>query len=176
MFGNNIKVHFAGCEQLGQYECAVDAGVRYSLFSVLSFISKKFGISAYSCVGVSKAEDRVRILKELNSEMRHVIMDSGLFTLMFGAHSENRDKKFVAHLDVSNAIINALQKQDLCLIKVWVCCKMSESSVFLGWQTLEMSCCPHLQQEHNAQQAAGFVRAGDVVTEQSLRHGHHDER
>ena len=42
MFGNNIKVHFAGCEQLGQYECAADAGVRYSLFSVLSFIAKKF--------------------------------------------------------------------------------------------------------------------------------------
>ncbi len=62
-----------------------------------------------------------------------------------------RDEKFVTHFDVSNAIVNALRKHDLCLIKVLVCCGMSESSVFLGWETLEMSCCPHLEQEHNAQ-------------------------
>ena len=78
--GNNIKVHFAGSDR-GHGESVIDslrlAGVNYRLFSVFGYINgkqvgedftDKTGAAARSC-----------------EEFKHVILDSGLFTLMFGA-------------------------------------------------------------------------------------------
>lgn len=95
MLGNNLKVHFAGSEQLGLFEAALTAGVRYQLFTVFSFISEKFGIKGFPCVGVKDKELLLRLLKENIANQEHTIMDSGLFTLMFGAHAGKRDKAFI---------------------------------------------------------------------------------
>lgn len=81
MFGSNIKVHFAGSDNSIPHLVSANlAGVNYSLFTCYPFIKGK------------KVEDDFtygpedlfvpRIIQPLR---KHIIMDSGLFTLMFGA-------------------------------------------------------------------------------------------
>lgn len=78
--GDNIKVHFAGPDNdMTAYAGLMTAGVKYNLYSCYPFI-------------VSKKEDddfemgeRIKPLKQNQSYMNHIIQDSGLFTLMFGA-------------------------------------------------------------------------------------------
>jgi hypothetical protein len=88
----NLKVHFAGAEQIVFALCIGSAGVRYMLFSVFPFISEQFGLKGYSTT--SKKLMPV-VSQELEKICKNVIMDSGLFTLMFGAHAGKRDRKFM---------------------------------------------------------------------------------
>jgi len=87
---NNLKVHFAGCEQMEHICMARDAGVQYFLFSCFPFIARQFGINGFPIVVRDSFPP-----KEVQAAGKHVIMDSGLFTLMFGAHAAPRDAKFV---------------------------------------------------------------------------------
>lgn len=77
----NEKVHFAGAEN---YEFAYvlhDAGVNYFLFTILPFIMGQFDIKW----GRITCCPTIYSYNELPKIGKHVIMDSGLFTLMFGA-------------------------------------------------------------------------------------------
>lgn len=77
--GDNIKVHFAGSDGEEIFHAALKcADIKYRLYSCFSFIDKK------------EPQDDFRlpdnhIIKVQDREMKHVIQDSGLFTLMFGA-------------------------------------------------------------------------------------------
>jgi len=85
-----VKVHFAGM-QLRQWAaplCEV-AGVKYALWTVFPYIAAKHGVKA------SRGKTGDGVPAYLESKCRHVIMDSGLFTLMFGAHAGKRDAKFM---------------------------------------------------------------------------------
>lgn len=95
MFGNNIKVHFAGCEQVALCECCLEAGAKYELFTVFPFICGKFGIKPLNDYFVKNPDNRIEVLKKQTSDFNHTIMDSGLFTLMFGAKAGKRDAKFI---------------------------------------------------------------------------------
>lgn len=86
----NLKVHFAGAEQLAIIASTYIGGVKYVLFSVFPFICKQFDIEPYPIFGNASL-----VPKYLEERSRHVIMDSGLFTLMFGAQAGKRDKKFM---------------------------------------------------------------------------------
>lgn len=90
MLGENIKVHFAGTEQIDFGLIAYEAGVKYFLFTCFPFISRQFGIKGFPITCKTMFPPEV-----LQSVGKHVIMDSGLFTLMFGAHAGQRDKKFI---------------------------------------------------------------------------------
>lgn len=83
---SNIKVHFAGLENQDfaqiLHECS---GIKYSLFTVFPFIAPKLGIKPMKFKTCS-LESPQYLYKASN----HCIMDSGLFTLMFGAHAGNR--------------------------------------------------------------------------------------
>lgn len=79
--GNNIKIHFAGTEAFDRAYIAYDAGVRYFLFTVLPFIMDQFGIK-WGTVDICKS---IKSYERLPVIGKHVIMDSGLFSLMFGA-------------------------------------------------------------------------------------------
>lgn len=88
---SNLKVHFAGLENQDfaevLHECS---GIKYSLFTIFPFIAHHLGIKPMkmkTCTDNSHAY--------LSSASNHSIMDSGLFTLMFGAHAGKRDKKDV---------------------------------------------------------------------------------
>lgn len=87
---SNLKVHFAGMEvEVFARVLHEISGVRYSLFSVFPLIAEQVGIKPMKF----NVTDRSPIY--LQNTSRHVIMDSGLFTLMFGAHAGKRDAKFV---------------------------------------------------------------------------------
>lgn len=83
---SNIKVHFAGAEQTDfSYVLAKGANVKYFLFTVFGFIAHKLEIKHG---GYWKG---IPIYKEFERfGTQHSIMDSGLFTLMFGAHAGRR--------------------------------------------------------------------------------------
>ena len=77
--GNNLKVHFAGSDGEEIFHAALKAAdVHYRLYSCFGFIDKK-----------TPQDDFIlpesHIIKVQDKEMKHVIQDSGLFTLMFGA-------------------------------------------------------------------------------------------
>lgn len=71
---SNCKVHFAGGDNdpavISVLRCC---DVRYRLFT------------AYPFIKTEKSSYRVKSLSELQARFSHVIIDSGLFTLMFGA-------------------------------------------------------------------------------------------
>ena len=78
---SNLKVHFAGSDNNIQFMIAADlANVKYSLFTCYPFISKKKLTSNFKMTN----SDRF-VPKLIESRRNHIIMDSGLFTLMFGA-------------------------------------------------------------------------------------------
>lgn len=86
-----MKVHFAGLENK-DFACVLIrcAGVRYGLFSVYYFIGEFFGLKPVRfkyCVPDVGAY--------LHKNCAHSIMDSGIFTLMLGAESGRRDRKFL---------------------------------------------------------------------------------
>lgn len=73
---HNVKVHFAGCDNNEHFiSCMRAAGVNYGLFTAYPFIRKKS----------SDQDMRVARLAEMDAGFKHLIMDSGLFTMMFGA-------------------------------------------------------------------------------------------
>lgn len=87
----NIKVHFAGLENQDFAQILHElSGINYSLFTVFPFIAHKVGIKPLKMKTCTLESP-----KYLEQASRHTIMDSGLFTLMFGAHSGKRDAKFV---------------------------------------------------------------------------------
>jgi len=91
MLGHNIKVHYAGAEQYSFSKCAAIAGVKYYLFTVLPFIGSEMGVNTFPPLG-----GRGKFIPhEIAKFSKHTIMDSGLFTLMFGAQAGKRDEAFL---------------------------------------------------------------------------------
>ncbi len=86
MLGANCKVHFAGSDNSVPHLASSNvAGVNYQLFTCYPFIANK------------KPEDDFRfgegdlfVPRWVQQLRKHVIMDSGLFTLMFGAKKNEK--------------------------------------------------------------------------------------
>lgn len=77
MLGENIKVHFAGSDyQQSVVDSLVMADVHYRLFTVYPAIAGKKKDADFT--------DKTGVCQRQQSVFNHVIMDSGLFTLMFG--------------------------------------------------------------------------------------------
>ncbi len=87
LFDNNVKVHFAGSDGEDIFYAALCAAqTRYRLYSCYKYIVNKTPDADFRLPGnhVIKVQDR---------ENRHVIQDSGLFTLMFGAGKGQRQTR-----------------------------------------------------------------------------------
>lgn len=83
---SNLKVHFAGLENQDFAEILHKCGgIKYSLFTVFPFLAPKLGIKPMKMKSCSLESE-----KYLSVASEHHIMDSGLFTLMFGAHAGKR--------------------------------------------------------------------------------------
>ena len=90
--GDNIKVHFAGAENVEFPVVLHDSGVNYFLFTVLPFIMDKFNIKWGRITCAKHLFPHIEVPKI----SKHTIMDSGLFSLMFGACKDvNPDEKFI---------------------------------------------------------------------------------
>lgn len=115
MLGENIKVHFAGTDGEKSAVISLDlAGVKYRLFSCYKFIeTKKLGDDMVDKSGVLKIEQ---------GDMKHIIMDSGLFTLMFGAGKDQRQtRKSLAIWQ--DKLIQFVQQNNLCATCVEIDCQ-----------------------------------------------------
>ena len=114
--GENLKVHFAGSENYDFSYVLHDSGVKYILFTVLPFIRDKFGIKWGHFTNAKKHF----AYEELPKIGKHVIMDSGLFTLMFGACKDLKpDEKFIRRY--KDAIVDFVKEHELfsitCLLE-----------------------------------------------------------
>ncbi len=79
MFDSNIKIHFAGSDGEETFFAALSAAqTKYRLYSCYKYINKKSVDADFTL----PANHVIRVQDRTN---RHVIQDSGLFTLMFGA-------------------------------------------------------------------------------------------
>ena len=79
MFDNNVKVHFAGSDGEEIFYAALKcADTKYRLYSCYKYIKGKNKEDDFTLPYDHVIRDQIRT-------NRHVIQDSGLFTLMFGA-------------------------------------------------------------------------------------------
>jgi hypothetical protein len=83
---SNIKVHFATTEDVGHAICSLAAGVNYGLGTAFPFVYKMFKSG--------KIDDK-KIIKNVSSNYLHYILDSGLFTLMFGSLKGKKDESYI---------------------------------------------------------------------------------
>ena len=81
--GENIKVHFAGSDYDNRCEDSLElAGVNYRLFTVFPMI--------YGKPVDGDFVDKTGVVQRQQKHFKHVILDSGLFTLMFGGKKGER--------------------------------------------------------------------------------------
>jgi hypothetical protein len=94
---DNIKVHFAACEGQNQFLAVERLGVRYGLYTCFPFVERKVFSSGKSPIMPLRwMNDPARdIPRNICKKMKHVIQDSGLFTLMFGSRSGKKDESLI---------------------------------------------------------------------------------
>ena len=114
-----MKVYFAGMEKYDFSTLAKMAGVRSALFTCFGYICGQFNIKWYS--GESKPKPGLPNYLENNFE--RVIMDSGLFTLMFGSASKTTPRTSVFLDAWQDALVAFVQKESYNGIIVEVDCQ-----------------------------------------------------
>ena len=77
---DNIKVHFASMENRKHIELMGVMGIQYALYTAFPFVYKKL----FSKKGGTTENDRTIPLL-LGGNMKHVIQDSGLFSMLYGS-------------------------------------------------------------------------------------------
>jgi len=86
----NLKVHFAGLENLDFARVLVEASkVNYTLFTAFPFVCEMLNIK---CMKMKTAT--WKSIAYNDTQPLHTIMDSGIYSLCFGSHNElKKDKK-----------------------------------------------------------------------------------
>lgn len=94
---DNIKVHWAGGEVIQQYIIAHTLGVQYTLYTAFPFVERMVFDKYVSPLIPFKwmTKPAIELPQELFKHNRHVIQDSGLFTLMFGARKGKKDEALI---------------------------------------------------------------------------------
>ena len=95
---DNIKIHFAGCEVQNQFLGVKELGVRYGLYTAFPFVERMvFGKGKSPIMPLSWQKDNpfAKIPRYIIDSMKHVIQDSGLFTLMFGSQKGKKDESLL---------------------------------------------------------------------------------
>lgn len=99
MSSNNIKVHFAGSDNSANAISALKSvGVNYRLYTAYPFIA-------------NSGEKKDRKIIENHAGFNHIIIDSGLFTLMFGA-DKNKKKTPEMIRDWMHRLVNFVKNQN----------------------------------------------------------------
>lgn len=94
---DNIKIHWAGGEVIQQYIVAQTLGVRYTLYTAFPFVERMVFKNHCSPLIPYKwmTKPALELPRELYKDNIHVIQDSGLFTLMFGARKGKKDERMI---------------------------------------------------------------------------------
>lgn len=103
--GQNVKVHFAGTDYSQSCLNSLEmAGVKYRLYTVYpAIVDKKKDDDFTDASGTALRCERI---------FNHVILDSGLFTLMFGAKKEQK-QTLGSIIDWQDKIIEFVQQNGL---------------------------------------------------------------
>lgn len=110
MSKHNVKVCFAGCEDTGHTVPAINAGVKYILSS--AYIPMMRMIKARSKVDLSRT---IALYEYIRANSKLHILDSGLFSLMFGAGKKHAAQYKEQWLDVLIEFIHASQFKGVCV-------------------------------------------------------------
>lgn len=87
---DTIKVHFAGLENNNFITAVSEMGVQYGLYTAFPFVYRKLFSK-----NKGRGANLVDIPRKINGKMRHTIQDSGLFSLLYGAHAKLANSKTV---------------------------------------------------------------------------------
>ena len=82
----NIKVHLATTEDVSHAISSLAGNCNYGLGTAFPFV--------YQMFRTGKISDK-KIIKRVSSHYKHYILDSGLFTLMFGALKGKKDESYL---------------------------------------------------------------------------------
>lgn len=97
---DNIKVHLAAGEVQNQYIAAQVLGISYALFTCYPWVERMIFPHAKSPIFPlkwQKENSAVLIPQYIAQNCRHVIQDSGLFTLMFGSQKTvKKDERLIS--------------------------------------------------------------------------------
>jgi len=83
---SNIKVHLATTEIIAQGIAAIAGGSNYGLGTAFPFVYELFNKGKL---------DNKKIITRMSKNFNHYILDSGLFTLMFGALKGKKDERYL---------------------------------------------------------------------------------
>ena len=92
---HNIKVHFAGAEVTTNTFVLKCLGINYFLYTAFAFLERKVLKTKRAPVFLGHLEDQKQIPQYVCNGAKHVIQDSGLFTLMFGSHKGKKDERLI---------------------------------------------------------------------------------
>lgn len=93
---SNIKVHFAACENVNQFNALHGLGSNYSLYTAYPFLERViYSKAKHPLITCQFGKDLKAIPKHIIANSLHTIQDSGLFTLMFGSQKGAKDKRFL---------------------------------------------------------------------------------
>lgn len=95
---DNIKVHFAGSEVMNQFLANEELGINYALYTAFPFVERMvFGKGKAPIMPLKWMQNpAIDIPTHICRACKHVIQDSGLFTLMFGSQkSATKDEALV---------------------------------------------------------------------------------
>lgn len=127
--GSNVKVHFAGSENVDFARILHEAGVNYFLFTVLPYIMDQFDIKWGRVCNALHLLPQIELPKFAN----HVIMDSGLFSIMFGACKETKpDADFMRRY--KDAIVQFIHQYKAYNITVVDCDCQKLLGTDLAWE------------------------------------------
>lgn len=85
---DNIKVHFAGIENMNYVNAISAMGINYGLYSAFPFIVN-------NVVTGRKKTYKTEVPIVLNRRLSHCIQDSGLYSLLFGAYRDKTSRQMI---------------------------------------------------------------------------------
>jgi len=91
----NLKVHFAGAEVMNRFEALKELGIKYSLYTAFPFLERAVLKTKKSPIMKGHLTSDFDIPKYVIDNSKHVIQDSGLFTLMFGSHKGDKTERIM---------------------------------------------------------------------------------
>lgn len=91
----NLKVHFAGAEVMNQFEAVKELGIKYSLYTAFPFLERAVLKTKKFPIMKGHLTSDFDIPKYVIDNSKHVIQDSGLFTLMFGSHKGDKTERIM---------------------------------------------------------------------------------
>lgn len=142
---NNVKIHFAGCEVLSFIPAFNVSGIRYALHSVYPLIGHKFGLPVRSDCRKALKIDLEEIPSVIAAQKKHTIMDSGIFTLAYGAQKGCSQRLIDKWYDEYVRFVNMFTPKHVSIVEVDSQSIVSPNHAWSLRRNLRHDCPKHTQ-------------------------------